>query len=175
MGIETTIAIGIAVASAATSVASTVAANKQSKDIAEYQNRQRAAAFAKSAAVQREQAVIAGAEKRRALHDRYDALKGATKAAAAERNVADARSTSASIGALGIQTARESAKISLEQALGTQSYEISNQPMWQVAQTGSAFLSGIQGGLQGLSLGLSVADSMQSAKAAQAQLQKPIG
>lgn len=170
MGAETALIVGTTIAMGAASMAQSAAQNKSSRKIAEYQNRQQAAAFAKSVAVQREQAVISGAEKKRALHARYDALQGASRVASAERGAASSRSSESILNAMSIQTARESAKINLEQALGSQSFAISNQPMWQVGQTGSTFLAGIQGGLQGLSMGLSMANSYSQNQLAQQQL-----
>jgi len=150
------VTIGLVVASTAASVGASVDASRRAKNIAAYQNAQQKAAFEKSLAVQKSQGAITAQERRRQIQARYDAYKGATKASGAERGVADSRTQQALIGSLGIQTARESAKVTLEQILNSQNYAISNQPMWQVGQSGNAFLSGIQGGLQGLSLGMSL-------------------
>lgn len=170
MGVETGLLIALTAASTAASVGSSMYASKQSKDIAAYQNAQQAAAYAKSVAVNREQAKIMAVEKRRQIQSRYDAYKGAISASAAERGVSESRTTSALTSALGIQTARESAKVSLEEALGIQNYAISNMPQWQVGQSSSAWLAGIQGGLQGLQMGLSINSSIQQGNLANAQL-----
>lgn len=170
MGAETGLLVALTVASTAASVGSSMYASKQSKDIAAYQNAQQAAAYAKSVAVNREQARIMAVEKRRQIQSRYDAYKGAVSASAAERGTGESRSTVALANALGIQTARESAKVSLEEALGVQNFAISSMPQWQVGQSSSAWLAGIQGGLQGLQMGLSINSSIQQGNIANAQL-----
>ena len=166
MGIEAA-AIGVAIASTAASVGASVDASRRAKNVAAYQNAQQKAAFEKSLAVNREQGAVTAAERRRQIAARYDAYKAAATVAGAERGVAGSATQRAIANTLGIQAARETSKVTLEQILGQQNFEISNQPMWQVGQSGNAFLSGIQGGLQGLSLGMSLQGSMADNAAAQ--------
>lgn len=144
------------IASTATSVAGTAYTNIQNKKIAEYQNAQQKAAYEKTLAVSKAQGEITAAERRRQIQGRYDAYRGAIAVSAAERGASQSQSTYALNSALGIQAARESAKVSMEQQLGLQNLAISAMPQWQVAQSMSPFLAGIQGGLQGLSMGLSL-------------------
>jgi hypothetical protein len=171
-GMEAPLIIGLFAASTAVSVGSSMYASKQSKDAAAYQNAQQQAAYAKTVAVQREQGRIQAIEKRSQIQSRYDAYKGAVATSDAERGVGDSRSTEQLGTALGIQAARESAKVSLEEQLGAQSFAISNMPQWQVGQSSSPFLAGIQGGLQGLQLGLSVTGSINQNALAQQQLKE---
>lgn len=170
MAITPAVAVAIAAASTAASVASSAVQNKQQKRIAEYQNAQQKQAYEKTLAVSKAQGELTSAEKRRQNQNRYDAYRGALAATAAERGVGSSRSTQAIQSSLGIQAARESAKISMENNLNQQSMAISNMPQWQVAQSSSPFLAGIQGGLQGLSMGVGLMQGQQSldiAKAAQ--------
>lgn len=148
-------------ATAAASVGSAVYSNKQAKEAAEYQNSQQKLAYEKTLAASREQAAIAAMEKRRQLQDRYDAYRGALEVSAAERGVSNSRSTQALVSSLGIQAARESARISLEERLNMQNLSINAMPQWQVAPQNSMLLSGIQGGLQGLSMGMSLMQGQQ--------------
>lgn len=169
MGIESTllaISIGVSAAGAAASVGSSIQQGNASRKMAAYQNAQQAAAYAKSVAVNQAQSNVTAMERRRQLQARYDAFKGATAVSAAERGVADSRSSMSLQSSLGIMAARESAKISMENALNQQSFAASNTPMWQVGQSTSPFLSGIQGGLQGLGLGLGLASSISQLQAA---------
>ena len=169
-GAEAPLIIALFAASTAASVGSSMYASKQSKDIAAFQNAQQAAAYAKTVAVQREQGRIQAMEKRRQIQNRYDTYKGAVAVSAAERGAGDSRSTQQMGTSLGIAAARESAKVSMEEKLGAQSFSISNMPQWQVGQSSSPFLAGIQGGLQGLQLGLSVSGSITQNQLAQQQL-----
>lgn len=154
--------VPLIIASTAASVAGTAYTNIQNKKIAEYQNAQQRAAYEKTLAVAKAQGEITAAERRRQIQGRYDAYRGAIAVSAAERGVSQSQSTYALTSALGIQTARESAKVSLEQQLGMQNLAISAMPQWQVAQAQSPFLAGIQGGLQGLSMGMSLSQAQQS-------------
>lgn len=153
--------VPLIIASTAASVAGTAYTNIQNKKIAEYQNAQQKAAYEKTLAVSKAQGEITAAERRRQIQNRYDAYRGAIAVSAAERGVSQSQSTFALTSSLGIQAARESAKVSLEQQLGLQNLAISAMPQWQVAQSQSAFLSGIQGGLQGLSMGMSLDQAQQ--------------
>ena len=145
--------ITLGIASAALSVASAAQANKNAKDVASYQNAQQRDAYAKAVAVNAAQGEITATEKRRQIQNRYDAYRGATAVSAAERGVSSSRSTMALMSSLGIQASRESAKTSMEQLLNQQAFATSNMPQWQIAQSTSPFLAGIQGGLQGISMG----------------------
>lgn len=162
MTITPAIAVAITAVSTAASVASSAMQNKQSKRIAEYQNAQQKMAYEKTLAVSKAQGELTAAEKRRQNQNRYDAYRGAIAATAAERGTGSSRSTMALQSSLGIQAARESAKISMEQNLNQQSLAISAMPQWQVAQSSSPLLAGIQGGLQGLSLGVGLMQGQQS-------------
>lgn len=168
MGIESLLIASIAVAAAgtATSVVASAQQGSANRKLAAYQNAQQAAAYAKSVAVNQAQSNVTAMERRRQLQARYDAFKGATAVSAAERGVADSRSSTALTSSLGIMAARESAKISMENALNQQSFAASNTPMWQVGQSTNPFLSGVQGGLQGLGLGLSMASSYSQLQSA---------
>ena len=136
--------------------------NKQQKRMADYQNAQQKLAYEKTLAVSRAQGELTSQEKRRQLQNRYDAYRGALAATAAERGTGGSRSTAALGSSLSIQAARESAKVSMEQSLNQQSLGISAMPQWQVAQSSSPFLAGIQGGLQGLSMGIGLMQGQQS-------------
>lgn len=170
MGAELAVMAAITVASTAASIAASAQQGSASRKQAAYMNAQQAAAYAKSVAVNQAQSNITAQERRKQLQARYDAFKGAAAVSAAERGVAEGRSAQALQSSLGIMVARESSKISMENALNQQSFAASNQPMWQVGQSTSPFLAGIQGGLQGLGLGLGVAGSMSQMNAA-SQLQ----
>lgn len=164
MGIE----IGLMAASLAVSAASAMGQSRQSKGMAAYQNAQQKAAYEKTLAVSRAQGAVTAAERRRQIQSRYDAYRGATAVSAAERGVSSSRTTQALMSSLGIQASRESAKVSLEEALNQQSFAISNMPQWQVGQSTSPILAGIQGGLQGLSMGIGIRQSQQSLDIAKA-------
>ena len=166
MGPELAVMAAITVASTAASIAASAQQGSASRKQAAYMNAQQAAAYAKSIAVNQAQSDITAQERRRQLQARYDAFKGAAEVSAAERGVTGSRSAVAVQSSLGVLAARESAKISMENALNQQSFAASNQPMWQVGQSTSPFLAGIQGGLQGLGLGLGVASSMNQLNAA---------
>lgn len=155
--------------STAASVGASIDNARRSKAVAEYQNRQQKAAFEKGKAVNEAQAAMMAGEKRRQVQARYDAFKAAAKTSAAERGTSTSQSSAAIVNAFGFQAARESSKISMEEALGIQNYSISNMPQWQVGQSGSAVFAGIQGGLQGLSLGLSAMSASSANQAAQQQ------
>jgi hypothetical protein len=162
-------AIALAAISAATTVAASASQNKQQRRIADYQNFQQKAAYEKTLAVSKAQGEITAAEKRRQIQNRTDTYKGAIAASAAERGVAGGRSTLALTNSISIQAARESAKVSLEQNLNQQNLAISALPQWQVAQSSSPFLAGIQGGLQGLSMGMSLMQGQQGLDRAKQQ------
>jgi len=162
MSITPAVAVAITAVSTAASVAAAAMQNKQQKRIAEYQNAQQKQAYEKTLAASRAQGELTAAEKRRQNQNRYDAYRGVLAATAAERGVGSSRSTLALQSSLGIQAARESAKISMEQNLNQQSLAISAMPQWQVAQSSSPFLAGIQGGLQGLSMGVGLMQGQQS-------------
>lgn len=162
-------AVALTVASTAVSVAAAARSNRQQRKIAEYQNAQQKLAYEKTLAASRAQGELTAAEKRRQNQNRYDAYRGAIAATAAERGAGSSRSTLALQSSLGIQAARESAKISMEQNLNQQSLAISAMPQWQVAQSSSPFLAGIQGGLQGLSMGIGLMQGQQSLDLAKQQ------
>lgn len=145
--------ITLGIASAALSVASAAQANKNAKDVASYQNAQQRGAYAKAVAVNAAQGAVTATEKRRQIQNRYDAYRGATITSAAERGMAFSQSTTSLMSSLGIQASRESAKTTMEQLLNQQAFAVSNMPQWQVSQSTSPFLAGIQGGLQGISMG----------------------
>jgi hypothetical protein len=169
MTITPAIAVAITAATTAVSVASSAMQNKQQRKIADYQNAQQKQAYEKTLAVSKAQGELTANEKRRQNQNRYDAYRGALAATAAERGVGTSRSTMALQSSLGIQAARESAKISMENNINQQSMAISNMPQWQVAQSSSPFLAGIQGGLQGLSMGVGLMQGQQSLDLAQQQ------
>ena len=148
------IEIALMIAGLVTSVAGSVTAQKQAAGAAKYANAQKRAAYEKSVAVQRAQTQVTSLEKKRMIQDRYEAFMGATKVSGADRNALGGRTETSLMQSLGIQAARESAKVSMEQRLGAQSFSISNTPQWMVSQSTSPILDGIQGGLQGLQLGL---------------------
>lgn len=160
MGAEIGVAIALTAASAAVSVASATQANRQQAAIAEYQNRQKELAYAKSIAYNRAAGQIKATEERRNLQLKYDLMKGASIAQGAERGTVESRVQDATLNALGYSAARESAKISMEQDLADLGFQINAQPQWSVAGSQSAFLAGIAGGLQGLGLGMQVAGGM---------------
>jgi len=162
MAITPAVAVAISAVSAAASVAASAQQNKQQKRAADYQNAQQKLAYEKTLAVSKAQGEMTATEKRRQNQNRYDAYRGALAATAAERGVGTSRSTAALSSSLGIQAARESAKISMENNLNQQSLAISSMPQWQVAQSSSPFLAGIQGGLQGLSMGVGLMQGQQS-------------
>ena len=158
---------------AAASAAQAAAAQAAARKAADAQNAQMKDAQAKSMAVNKAQGDISAAEKRRAIQNRYDAYKGATKASSAERGLdSGSRTTTALMNALGIGAARESSKVSMEAALNSQAFGISSTPLWQTSQSSGLMtgLSGLQGGLQGLSMGMSMNAASASEAAAQAQL-----
>ncbi len=157
MGTE--LAIAGLIMSAASAVYSNTASSKQAK----FANAQRRDAYEKGKAVQRAQAQVSALEKRRMIQDRYEQFKAATTVSSAERGATGGRTEQALMSSLGIQAARESAKVSMEGRLGEQNFSISNQPQWQYGQSTSPYLAGIQGGLQGLQMGLGI-------EGAQAQL-----
>jgi hypothetical protein len=169
MTITPAIAVAITAVTTAASVASSAMQNKQQRKIADYQNAQQKQAYEKTLAVSKAQGELTANEKRRQNQNRYDAYRGALAATAAERGVGTSRSTMALQSSLGIQAARESAKISMENNINQQSMAISNTPQWQVAQSSSPFLAGIQGGLQGLSMGVGLMQGQQSLDLAQQQ------
>jgi hypothetical protein len=169
MPITPAVAVAIGAVTTAASVASSAYQNKQQKKMADYQNAQQKLAYEKTLAVSKAQGEITASEKRRQIQNRYDAYRGALAASAAERGAASSRSTSALANSLSIQAARESAKVSMEQQLNQQNLAISAMPQWQVAQSSSPFLAGIQGGLQGLSMGVSLMQGQQSLDLARQQ------
>jgi hypothetical protein len=152
MGIE----IALMAAALATSVAGTITQQKQVAGAAKYANAQKRAAYEKSVAVQRAQAQVSGLEKKRMIQDRYEQFMGATKVSGADRGALGGRTETSLMQGLGISAARESAKVSMEQRLGSQSFAINSTPQWMVAQSSSPILAGIEGGLQGLQMGLGV-------------------
>jgi hypothetical protein len=157
--------------STAASVGASIDNARRAKAVAEYQNRQQKSAYEKSKAVNEAQSSIMAADKRKQIQARYDAYRAASKTAAAERGVSTSQSSAAIVNAFGFQAAQESAKVSMQESLGMQNFAISNMPQWQVGQSGSALFAGIQGGLQGLSLGL----SYQSASSANAAANRQAG
>jgi len=160
MGAEIGVMIALTALSTATSVAAAGQANKQQRAIADYQNRQKELAFRKSVAFNKATGQIKAAEEKRVLQLKYDLMKGASTASAAERGTLESNTQASILNSLGYQAARESAKITMEQNLADLGYSINAQPQWSVAGSQSTFLAGIQGGLQGLQLGLSVAGGM---------------
>lgn len=166
MAMTPALAVALTGVSTAVSVASSAYSNKQSKRTAEYQNAQQKLAYEKTLAVSKAQGDITAAEKRRQIQSRSDVYRGVMATSAAERGVAGSRSSMALMNSLGIQAARESAKVSMEQQLNQQNLAISSMPQWQVAQSSSPFLAGIQGGMQGLSMGMSLLQGQQGLDAA---------
>lgn len=152
----------IAAASAAATAGSAMYASKQSSAAVKYANQQKKAAYEKGMAVNRANAQISALEKQRMIQDRYEQFKGAMQVSGSERNVTGGRTSFALMNSLGIAATRESAKTSMESRLGVQSYNISNMPQWQVGQSQSAIFSGIQGGLQGLQMGMGMQGSSDS-------------
>jgi len=169
MAITPAVAVAISAVSTAASVAASASQNKQQRRIADYQNSQQKAAYEKTLAVSKAQGEITAAEKRRQIQNRYDTYRGAIVSSAAERGVAGSRSTLALTNSISVQAARESAKVSLEQNLNQQNLAISAMPQWQVAQTSSPLYAGIQGGLQGLSMGMSLLQGQQGLDLAKQQ------
>lgn len=159
--------VALTILSSAVQVASSMQQSRNSRRIAEYQNAQQKLAYEKTLAASRAQGELTAVEKRRQIQNRYDAYRGAMAVSAAERG-AGGRTQDALASALSIQVARESAKVSMEQELNMQSLEISATPQWQVGQSSSAFLAGIQGGLQGLSMGMSLMQGQEQLELAQA-------
>jgi hypothetical protein len=162
-------AIALAAISAATTVAASAQQNKQQKRTADYQNAQQKLAYEKTLAASKAQGEITAKEKRRQIQSRYDTYRGAVASSAAERGTAGSRSTLALSNSLSIQATRESANVSLEQNLNQQNLAINALPQWQVAQSSSPFLAGIQGGLQGLSMGMSLMQGQQGLDRAKQQ------
>lgn len=159
-GMEIPVIIGLTALSTGVSVAMSAQANRQAKAIAEYQNRQKALAYAKSVAYNRAVGQVKAAEDKRTLQLKYDLMRGASLAQGAERGTLESRVQDVVLNSLGIGVARESSKIELEREMADLGYQINAQPQWNVAGGQSTFLSGIAGGLQGLQLGLSVAGSI---------------
>lgn len=153
--------------STAFSAASAIDQSKKAKKIAKYQNDQMRVAHDRSVAVNRAQGELTAAEKRRQLQNRYDTMRGQIVSSGAERGVAGSRSQTSVVNALGINVARESAKVSMESRLNQQAFDISSTPQWQVSQSGNPFLAGIQGGLQGLQMGMSLGSGFSDLRAAQ--------
>lgn len=169
MAITPALAVAISAVSTVASVASSAYQNKQQKKMADYQNAQQKMAYEKTLAASRAQGELTAVEKRRQIQNRLDAYQGALQASAAERGTGSSRSTAALQNSFSIQAARESAKVSMEQDLNQQNLAISAMPQWQVAQSSSPFLAGIQGGLQGLSMGMSLMQGQQSLDLARQQ------
>lgn len=168
MAITPGVAVAISAISTAASVAGTVYSNKQQKQATAYQNAQQKMAYEKTLAANRAQGEVTAAEKRRQVQGRYDAYRGAMQTSSAERGMSASQTTSALISSLGIQAARESAKITMEQRLNQQNLAISAMPQWQTSQSQSPFLAGIQGGLQGLSMGMGLLQGQQGLDIARA-------
>lgn len=157
-------------ASAAVSVAGTMEANKQQAAMVQYQNQQKKLAFERSLAYNRAVNEIKAQDQKQALAMRYDAMKGASVAQGAERNVIESRSQSQLMNALGYMASRESAKISMERNLADLGYEINAQPQYGVAGSSSPWLAGVAGGLSGLNMGINVSSAMQQYNASQTML-----
>ena len=166
MGAEAALAIALTAISTGVSVGMASQANAQQKAIAEYQNRQKELAYRKSVAFNRATGEIKAAEQKRVLQMRYDLMKGASEASAAERGTLESQTQVSILNALGYQTARESAKITMEGNLADLGFQINAQPQWNVASSQNTMLGGIAGGLQGLQLGLNVAGSYADSQAA---------
>lgn len=153
MGIaEATLAV--AISGLVTSVAGSIQSQQQAAGAVKYANAQKRAAYEKSVAVQRAQAQVSGLEKKRMIQDRYEQFMGATRVSGADRGALGGRTETQLMQGLGISAARESAKVSMEQRLGSQSFAINSTPQWMVSQSSSPIMAGIEGGLQGLQMGL---------------------
>lgn len=157
-------------ASAAVSVAGTMEANKQQAAMVQYQNQQKKLAFERSLAYNRAVNEIKAQDQKQALALRYDAMKGASIAQGAERNVIESRSQTQVMNALGYMASRETAKINLERNLADLGYEINAQPQYGVAGSASPWLAGVAGGLSGLNMGINVSSAMQQYSASQSML-----
>jgi len=168
MGAEIGVAILLTAASTAVSLGAAAQANRQQAAMAEYQNRQKELAYRKSVAFNRAAGEIKAIEQRRTLQLKYDLMKGASLAQGAERGTLESRVQDQTLNALGYNVARESAKITMEQELADLGFQINAQPQWSVAGSQNLLLAGIQGGLQGLQLGMSVAGGMNDLNTAQA-------
>jgi len=158
-------------ASTGVSVAMANQASKQSAAMAEYQNRQRELAYAKSMAFNRASQEVKAAELKRNLQMKYDLMRGASEAQGAERNVLESRVQEAVLNSLGFTVAREGAKIETEKELGLLGQSINQMPQWVVGNTESAFLSGIQGGIQGFANSINVMQGISNIQQAQAAAQ----
>lgn len=154
-------------ASAALSYASVSEQNKQAKQLVDYQNKQKEAAYQKSMALNKVANEIKAVQERQALSLRYEAMRGASAAQGAERNTLQSRSQQQVMNALGYTAARESARISLEQRMADLGYEVNAQPQYGVAGGASPWLAGVQGGLSGLSMGMNLASSYNNLQTAQ--------
>lgn len=163
--------IASTIASVGTSVAMANQANKQSAAMAEYQNRQRELAYAKSMAFNRASQEVKAAELKRNLQMKYDLMRGASEAQGAERNVLESRVQEAVLNSLGYAVAREGAKIETEKELGLLGQSINQMPQWVVGSQESVFLNGLQGGIQGFMNGLNMAGSYSNIQSAQAASQ----
>lgn len=168
MGAEVAIIGGLTALSSAVSIAATAQSNATQRRIAEYQNRQKELAYRKSVAFNRAAGEIKAAEDKRTLQIKYDLMKGASLAQGAERGTLESRVQEQTLNALGYNVSRESAKIEMERNLADLGFQINAQPQWSVAGSNSAFLAGIQGGLQGLQLGMSVAGGLGDLRTTQA-------
>jgi len=169
MGTEFLIGTIIAstIASIGTSVAMANQANKQQSALAEYQNRQRELAYAKSMAFNRASQEVKAAELKRNLQMKYDLMRGASEAQGAERNVLESRVQEAIVNSLGYTVAREGAKIETEKELGLLGQSINQMPQWVVGESTSVFLNGLQGGIQGFQNGINMASAMNNYNTAQ--------
>jgi len=169
MGTEFLIGTIIAstIASIGTSVAMANQANKQQSALAEYQNRQRELAYAKSMAFNRASQEVKAAELKRNLQMKYDLMRGASEAQGAERNVLESRVQEAIVNSLGYTVAREGAKIETEKELGLLGQSINQMPQWVVGESTSVFLNGLQGGIQGFQNGINMASAMNNLNTAQ--------
>lgn len=169
MGTEFIVGMIISTAvSVGTSVALSAQANSQQKALAEYQNRQRELAYAKSMAFNRATAEVKAQEQKRMLQARYDLMRGASEAQGAERGVLESRVQDAVLNSLGYAAARESAKITTEQELGILGQGINSQPQWMMAGSENLFLNGVQGGIQGFMNGLNIAQAANNLNTANA-------
>ena len=163
--------IASTIASVGTSVAMANQANKQQAAMAEYQNRQRELAYAKSMAFNRASQEVKAAELKRNLQMKYDLMRGASEAQGAERNVLESRVQEAVLNSLGYAVAREGAKIETEKELGLLGQSINQAPQWVVGSSESTFLTGLQGGIQGFMNGLNMAGAYSNIQGAQAASQ----
>lgn len=160
--------ISTVLAGASTAVSVTMAnqANAQARAMAEYQNRQRELAYAKSMAFNRASAQVRAAELKANLQMKYDLMRGASEAQGAERGTLESRVQDAVLNSLGYAATRESAKITTEAELGLLGQSINQQPQWVVPNQESVFLNGIQGGIQGFMNGINLAESINNMGAA---------